>query len=245
MVHRRFWRGGLVVSFGTPLLYLAAMGVGLGSVVERAGDSDRLGGLTYLEFVGPGLLAAAAMQVAAGESMWPIMGGLKWWRTWHAMLAGPIGFRDVVDGQFLYTAVRLLPGAVAYFGALLAFGVVDGPIAVLAIPAAVLTGMAFATPIAAFSATQENDQGFMIIFRLGVIPLFLFSGTFFPIEQLPETLETIAVWTPLWHGVDLVRGLVVGGLERVQVAAHLAYLTAWTAGGWALSYVTFRRRLVT
>lgn len=245
-VHRKFFRSGLTVSVITPLLFLAAMGLGLGSLIDdnRAGQAS-LGGLTYLQFVGPGLLAAATMQAAAGESMWPIMGGLKWQKTWHAILATPASVADIVNGQFLFMAVRLVPGATAYLVALALFGVVDSPLALLAVPAAVLTGMAFATPITAFSSTQENEQGFLVVFRLGVIPLFLFSGTFFPIDQLPGPLEAIAAFTPLWHGVELVRGLVTGTIGAGKAAGHVAYLSAWVAAGWALAQAGFRRRLIT
>lgn len=246
-VHRKFFRSGLTVSLITPLFFLAAMGLGLGSLIDdnASSGSDSLGGLSYLAFVGPGLLAAATMQAASGESMWPIMGGLKWQKTWHAILNTPVGVSDVVNGQFVFLSLRLLPGATAYLVALGLFGIVESPLAVAAIPAAVLTGMAFATPITAFSATQENEQGFLIVFRLGVIPLFLFSGTFFPVSQLPDALEAIAVLTPLFHGVELVRGMVVGGAELTTALGHAGYLLVWVAVGWAAAQYTFRRRLVT
>jgi lipooligosaccharide transport system permease protein len=244
LVQRRFLRSGLTMSFVTPMLFLAAMGIGLGSLIDDGSTTASLGGLSCLEFVGPGLLAAATMQVAAGDSMWPIMGGLKWQKTWHAILAAPISVRDIVNGQFIYQALKLVPGAVAYLFALALFGVPDSPRSVLAVPAAVLTAMAFATPITAFAATQENEMGFLVVFRLGIMPLFLFSGTFFPIEQLPDALETIAVVTPLWHGVELVRGLIVGGIEASKAAGHVAYLLVWVGTGWVVAFATFRRRLV-
>ena len=244
MVQRRFFRSSLTMSFVTPMFFLGAMGIGLGSLIDDGSTATGLGGLSYLEFVGPGLLAAATMQVAAGDSMWPIMGGLKWQKTWHAILASPIGVRDIVNGQFIFQALKLVPGAVAYLFALALFGVPDSPMAVLAVPAAVLTAMAFATPITAFAATQENEMGFLVVFRLGIMPLFLFSGTFFPVDQLPDALETIAVVTPLWHGVELVRGLVVGGIEASKAAGHVTYLLVWVTAGWLASFATFRKRLV-
>ena len=245
-LHRKFFRSGLTVSLITPLFFLAAMGLGLGSLIDdNSASNDNLGGVSYLAFVGPGLLAAATMQAASGESMWPIMGGLKWQKTWHAILNTPVGVPDVVNGQFLYLAARLVPGATAYLLALALFGIVETPLALLAVPAAILTGMAFATPITAFSATQENEMGFLIVFRLGVMPLFLFSGTFFPVSELPDALEAVAVFTPLWHGVELVRGLVVGGLELGKALGHIGYLLVWTVVGWAAAQFTFRRRLVT
>ena len=244
-VHRKFLRSGLTVSLIIPLLFLAAMGLGLGSLIDSGARAESLGGLTYLQYVGPGLLAVATMQAAAGESMWPIMGGLKWQRTWHGILATPIGVTDLVNGQFLFMAIRLIPGAAAYLAALLLFGVVRSPLAVLALPAAILTAMSFATPITAFSATQENEQGFLFVFRMIVMPLSLFSGTFFPVAQLPAALEAIAVFTPLWHGVELVRGLVTATTTAAEAGGHALYLCLWTAIGWVLAQLAFRRRLVT
>ena len=244
VVLTKWWRSGLIFSTVSPLLFLAAMGVGLGTLVGDGGPRPELDGLTYLEFVGPGLLAASVMQVASGESMWPIMGGLKWQKTWHAMLATPISVDDVVAGQFIYEAIRLAVGGLGYLLVLALFGVVDSPWAVLALPAAVLCGMAFATPISAFTATQDGDQGFIVLFRIFVMPVFLFSGAFFPIEQLPTWLEWLAKATPLWHGIELVRGLVLGRLGGADAVVHVAYLTAWIAAGWLAARITFARRMV-
>src|SRR4051812_20478379 len=190
VVYKRTWRGSVVFSFLTPVLYLAAMGIGLGSLIKGQGRQS-LGGISYLEFVAPGLLAATVMQVATAESMFPIMGGIKWLKTYDAMLATPIRVRDLVTGQFLWIAIRLLLVAVAYTFVIMVFGIAQGALAVLAIPAAVLCGMAFSTPIAAFAATQENDQNFIVLFRLVVMPLFLFSGSFFPITRLPWALQQV------------------------------------------------------
>ena len=243
VVYRRTWRGSVASYFLAPVLYLAAMGVGLGSLVSHSARAAQLGGLSYLSFVGSGLLAASAMQLAASESMFPVMAGIKWLRTFHATLATPVGVRDLVVGQFLWTAFRLSLGAVSFLVVLALFGILAGPAAVLAVPAAVLCGMAFATPITAFAATQGNDQGFILLFRLAVMPLFLFSGTFFPVAQLPPALQAVARLTPLWHGVELTRGLVLGRLTAGAGLAHVVYLVAWVAAGWALAYRTFARRL--
>ena len=116
----------------------------------------------------------------------------------------------------------------------------------LAIPAAVLTGMAFAGPIAAFSATQSNPNRFATIFRFGITPLFLFSGTFFPISSLPAALQAVAWLTPLFHGVALTRGLSLGTISDEPVAAviHVVYLTTLATVGAALTIRNLHRRLV-
>ena len=240
-----FWRSGVVGSIVTPVLFLSAMGLGLGSIIDDNGQREALGGVSYLAFVGSGLLAATAMQVATNESTFPVMAGIKWIRFFHATVATPVTVEALVAGQFVWTAIRLAAGSAIYLAVLVLFGVVGSPTAVLSIPAATLCGLAFAAPIAAFSSTQENDQWFPVIFRVGIVPLFLFSGTFFPIEQLPDALQTLARVTPLWHGVELTRGAVLGeGLTVVAAAVHVAYLSALVLGGWLVARRTFTKRMI-
>ena len=252
LVYRRAWRGSIFSSFLSPVLFLAAMGLGLGSLVDAAGAAGGTGGaggaalagVSYLAFLAPGLLASTAMQTAAGESTFPVMAGLVWVKSFHGMIATPIRPSDVVVGKLTYIGLRLLLVIGAFFVVTVLFGAVTGPGAILTVPAALLTGLAFAAPIAAYSATQRDADGFNALFRFGVIPLFLFSGTFFPISQLPEILQVVAVLTPLWHGVDLCRSLALGTVEPMVAAIHVAYLGTMTAVGVAAALVTFRRRLV-
>lgn len=251
LVYRRVWRGSIFSSFLSPVLFLAAMGVGLGSLVDASGGAAAGGasgaalvGVSYLAFLAPGLLASTAMQTAAGESTFPIMGGLVWDKSFHGMIATPIRPADVVVGKLTYIGMRLLLVVGLFFLVTVLFGAVTGPGAILAVPAALLTGLAFAAPIAAYSATQRDPNGFNALFRFGIIPLFLFSGTFFPIEQLPDFLQALARLTPLWHGVDLCRSLALGTAEQAQTAIHVAYLGTMTAVGVAAAFVTFQRRLV-
>jgi lipooligosaccharide transport system permease protein len=228
-----------------PVLFLTAMGVGLGSLVHKnAGAISHLGGVSYLAFIAPGLLAATAMQVAAQESTYPVMGAIKWIRTYHAMLATPLRVIDVLVGHLAWIAARLLLVTVIFVAVMSAFGAARSPMVVLDIPAGVLTGMAFAAPIAAFAATRDNDAAFSAMFRFLVIPMFLFSGTFFPVQQLPAALRPIAYVTPLWHGVDLCRNLALGHLPAGRTALHVVYLTAWAVAGVVAGRVSFRHRLV-
>jgi lipooligosaccharide transport system permease protein len=243
--YRRTFRSSVFTSFLSPLLFLTAMGLGLGGYIDRSGGAA-LGGLTYLQFLAPGLLAATVMQSAAFEATFPIIGGLNWQRTFHAMYATPLSARDVALGNLAWMAIRLAMIATVFTVVIVAFGAAHSPLVVLGIPVAVLTGMAFAAPIAAFSATQRTPNRFNVIFRFGITPLFLFSGTFFPIESLPATLRPIAWLSPLWHGVDLTRGLVLGtiGQHPVQMLVHVVVLVAIVvASSWAAG-VTIERRLV-
>lgn len=245
--YRRTFRASLFSSFLNPVLFLVAMGVGLGTYVDRSGTATQaLGGLSYLQFLAPGLLAATAMQAAAFESTFPIMAGLTWQKTFHAMYATPIRPIDIVGGNLVWIAARLTLIATIFVVVMVLFGAAASPLLLLAIPASVLTGMAFSTPIAAFSATQRTPEKFNAVFRFGITPLFLFSGTFFPISNLPSFIQPIAWLSPLWHGVELSRSLALGtiGNDPVRIVIHVVVLVALAVGGTLWAFRTVEARLV-
>ncbi len=229
-IFRRLWRGPVVLSFVTPVLFLAAMGLGIGGLVEDPDSS--LGGLDYLAFVAPGLMVANAMQVAAGESLWPVMGGKKWMGTYHAMVATPLRASDVFGGHVVWNGVRSALSSTAFLIVAVALGAVSSWWAPLSIVASVLCAMAFASLLAAFSIGQDGDAAFPLVMRIGVVPLFLFSGTFFPIEQLPDWIRPIAYISPLWHGVALARGATTGVLPLDAATVHVAALAGFIGLGW-------------
>lgn len=239
---RRTLRATVFSNFVLPVLYLLAMGVGLGGYVDDGGASRSLGGVDYLDFIAPGLLAATVFQNAVGASTWQVLGAIKWDKTYFAMLATPLRPRDILLGNLGYVAARLVLTATVFLVVLVLFGVARSPWGLLALPAAVLVGMAHSTPLFAYSAWLERETGFMLLYRLGVVPMFLFSGAFFPVSQLPTALEAIARVTPLYHGVELVRGLVLGtpGLDDV---GHTAYLVGWLLVGLWLADRQLARRL--
>ena len=239
--YRRVWRGSAITSVVTPVVYLLALGVGLGVFVDRSAELP--GGISYLEFVAPGLLAGTMMQIATFESSWPVLSAIKWDRQYHAMLATPLRVRDVLLGHQAYVAARLTLIAAIYLVVIAAFGGIDSPLAVLAVPVAVLVGLSFSAPIAAWAAHTETEVSFVAIFRFVILPMFLFSGTFFPIENLPTPLEVLAYLTPLWHGVSLCRQLTLGDLAWSSLG-HIAYLVAFTAAGLVAARYTYRKRLV-
>jgi lipooligosaccharide transport system permease protein len=186
------------------------------------------------------------MQSAAVEETFPNIGGLNWQRTFHAMYATPLSPRDIALGNLTWMAVRITMIATVFTVVIVAFGAAHSPLVVLGIPVATLTGMSFAGPIAAFSATQRTPNRFNVIFRFGITPLFLFSGTFFPIESLPSVLQPLAWLSPLWHGVDLTRGLVLGTLAQnpTLMLVHLGILVAIVAISTWATIQTIERRLV-
>jgi len=243
-VYKRTWRGSVVTSFLMPLLYVVAMGVLLGGFIE--GDPDELeGATTYLAFVAPGLLAGQAMQIVIGEVTWPVMGMVKWQRIAYGMTATPLTAVDVVNAHLGFLVFRLATVSAVFIGVMAPFGVYEswwGPL--LALPVSVLTGLAIGMPVYGLSAGLKSEEGFALIFRLVVIPMFLFSGAFFPVSNLSPVLETAAKATPLWHGVDLTRMLMLDTLDAGSAMVHLLYLGALFAVGhwWACRRLT--RRLI-
>ena len=240
--YRRTWRGSIYSSVLNPVLYLGSIGIGLGSLVNKHGSAS-LGGVRYLVFLAPGLLAAAAMETGIGESTYPVLGSVKWRRTYYAAGSTPLRPSDLFHGHLLFTAMRLVMNCAVFMAVMAAFGAVQSPWVLAALPVAVLTGLAFATPIEAWAITVMKDTSFAMIFRFGMIPLFLFSGTFFPVSQLPGWAQPIAYATPLWHGVALCRSLSLGTATIGGTLIHVGYLAALAAAGIVVGDRTYRRRL--
>lgn len=240
---RRYWRSALITGVFTPSMYVLALGVGLGSVVDRHGHGQL--GVPYLVFVAPAFLTAAALQLAAADAAFPVTAGFKWQRYYHAMAATPLSPRQICDGELAWIAIRLLANSTLYLGIMSCFGASRTPWVVLAVPIAMLTGIAFAAPVAAIAATVEKESNlFNTLFRFVVAPMFLFSGTFYPISQLPQWGQVLAWVSPLWHGTELARDAGLGGgLSGWAVAGHLAYLLAWLVTGGLLARWRFRVRL--
>ena len=240
---RRTFRGTIFGSFVSPLLYLVAMGYGLGSLVDRGGSSA-ISGVPYVQFIAPGVLAATAMQTGVFDASWPVLGAIKWQRQFHAMLATPIGVGDIVVGNLVAIVLRSLLSSVVFLAVAAVLGAIPswwGPLALLAV---VLVTLAYAAPMFAISAKAETDTTFNLVFRLGIVPMFLFSGTFFPVEQLPAWMHPVAYVVPLWHGAALARDATLGTVHLGPDVGHVAYLLLWIAvGGW-LAVRTLRRRMV-
>jgi lipooligosaccharide transport system permease protein len=239
--YRRVWRGSVVTTVLNPVLYLSALGVGLGTVVNR----NQSLGIPYLDYVAPGILASTAMLIATFESAYPVMSAIRWTRQFHAQLATPLRIRDVVVGQQLYALSRVGLAVAVYLVVIAAFGAVHSWLAVFAFPSGLLLGFSFSAPVTAMAAWLERDEGFNALFRFGVTPMFLFSGTFFPVSRLPQGIRELAWATPTWHGVDLLRHLTLGDAALLPSLGHAVYLTAWGALGLRLAQRTFTRRLVT
>jgi len=244
VVYRHVWRGSLFASFLQPALYLMALGFGVGSLIDARRAAAITGDAGYLQFLAPGLLAAACMQVASFEAAWPITGKMLWRRNYQAILATPLGVDDVIVGELLWIAVRLTTVATAFLVVASVFGSMRiAPATVLAVLIEVLMGLAFSAPIMAYAATLKSGNNFNVLFRFIITPLFMFSGVFFPIDRLAVPLQWIAQASPLYHGVQLVRGLALGRLSPLAATLHLGYLLVLLIAGVVAARSTFRRKL--
>ncbi|NNG36563.1 ABC transporter permease [Nakamurella aerolata] len=238
-----FW-STLGESIAAPLALLLALGVGLGSLVDRRG-TEALGGVSYLQFIAPALLCAAALQAAFSESSYAAFDRFKWRRTAFAMTATPVTPAMVLDGTVMFIATRLLLSGTAYYLILLLFGAAGGPWGLLMVPIATLMGVGVATWVLVLSASLDEDAPgyFNLVLRFGVVPATLFSASYFPLDQLPGYLRPLAWISPLWHANELARDAAIGGLPWWQVGLHLVVLTVIVVVGFAVARQRFRRRL--
>ncbi|MEI6388632.1 MAG: ABC transporter permease [Spirochaetota bacterium] len=228
-----------------PMFFLFSLGLGIGSYIDASSGSLGQGAISYLTFVGPALLASAALNVGFEECAFPVMGGFKWTREFWAMNAAPISARQVANGVLMAAGFRVVFTVTVFFGFLSLFHALPSPSAWMAMPAAMLSGLAFGSVIMAIASRLEEDDGwFAIINRLVIAPMFLFSGTFFPLERLPLGLQWIGWISPLWHATQLGRVATYGMAEPAWLTAcHIGYLVIMLMIGLGLSWKSFARRL--
>jgi lipooligosaccharide transport system permease protein len=240
--YRRTWRGTIVISVANPALFLAALGFGLGRLVDHK-HSHYLNGASYLAFLAPGLLAAAMMQTAYIESAGPVHMSARGAGAYRVATATPVGPSEVFLGHLMFVSFRVFTSAVAFALVAWAFGAVPATGVVPLVLAATLTGLAFAAPVAAWAVTVERPAVLNGGFRFVIMPLYMFSGTFFAIAQLPGWLQAIARCTPLYQGVQLCRTASLGGSSAIVTLAHVGYLLALLLAGLAVGLRTYRQVL--
>jgi lipooligosaccharide transport system permease protein len=239
VAYLRVWRSSVVSSFVLPLLTMLGFGVGVGAYVTGGVE-----GAPYLDWMVPGLIASTAVQVAIGDATWPVVASFDWNKRYFAQAAAPPRVRDILDGNLLFVVVRVLLTAGAFLAIAAAFGTLHSWLALTTVPVAALVGLAVATPSFAYAASISSDSYLAILFRVGMIPMTLFSGVFFPVESLPAALEWIAYAFPLWHAVDLSRAATLGVAPAWPAVLHVLYLALWAAVGRWLALRRFTRRLV-
>ena len=245
--YRRTWRGRIISTFLNPILFLAGMGLILGQLVDRGQGEAQLP-VPFLTFVATGLIAATAMQTGFGEGAWPILAGIKWRKTFHAIVVTPLSVADLVNGILIWGAIHLAFASGVFAVLAAVFGALEPGPALLSIVPAALGGLAFQAAATAYSARLEDDMNLTNAFRFVIMPLYLFSGTFFPISQLPDWLEPVAFVTPLFHAVELTRKVALPGVgvpvvTSVPTWVNIAYLLAMITVAWLLAIRSMRLRL--
>lgn len=231
---------------GTPLMYLLGIGLGLATFLDVPVGFGPDGPVPYVVFVAPALLVSATVTVATEEFTYTVMSGFKWRRVFWGMNASPVAPGQIATGLVLAAGARMVFVATAYAGLILAFDAVGRPAAALVLPLlGVLAGLAFGMPLLAFSASLKDDGGqFAAVQRFVFTPMFLFSGTFYPLDTLPVWLHWIGWVSPLWHATELGRLVSYGApMSTTTALTHLAVLVALAAGGWVLARRIFVGRL--
>jgi len=240
--YRRTWRGTIVISVANPLLFLTGVGAGLGHLVDLHAPAQ-MAGVSYAAFFAPGLLAAAAMQTAFLESSGQVARAAAPSGAYQSTVPTPLDPEQVMAGHLLYVAFRVLTSSAAFAAVMIAFGLVSLSGAAAVLGAATLTGLAFATPAAAWAVGVRVQRQVNTAFRMLIMPLYMFSGTFFAISQLPGPVRVVVEALPLAQGVALCRSLALGTGGVTAAAAHAVYLCVLAVAGFALARVAYRRRL--
>ena len=238
--------GWTIVMYGVgqPVAYLFAMGVGLATLVDT-NSTAAFGGVSYLAFIAPALLISAAVMTAANEFTFPVMDGFKWRRVYYGPHASPLTPQQIALGQIIAVTVRLLLQSAIYFGVVALFGASPDAWGWASILVATLAGLSFGLPLMAYAASIKEDKGqFAMVMRFIVMPLFLFSGTFFPLDTLPLAVRWIGWISPIWHGTELGRVLSYGYQEPpLLTIAHVVFLLALCVAGWVLTKRQFVKRM--
>lgn len=233
----------VLYSVGQPLLYMVAMGIGLGTLVDSGVGAVE--GVDYLTFVAPALLVSTVVMSVTAEMTYPVMSGFKWQRLYYAPVATAVSPGQIALGHLVAVVIRFLGQSAIFWAIMLMFGAAPGAWSWLIIPIGVLTATAFGAPLQAYAATL-TDEGFQFAFiqRFVVMPMFLFAGTFFPLSVMPAYLQWIGWISPVWHGTELARLVSYGApVSPVMLVVHVGFLLACTIAGLLLAVRFYTRRL--
>lgn len=233
------------LAIANPVLYLISIGLGVGAYIDKNTGGMGVDGVSYITFLAPALLATAAIQGAIDESVYPTLEGFKWNKTFFSMNATPLSGNHIAIGVFFNSLIRVIFTAVIYWLVMLAFGVLESPRAWLAIFTAVMAGAAFGALMQALAGMLENeDIFFTVLGRFVIMPLFLFSGTFYPLTNMPIYLQWIGWISPLWHATELGRWLSYGHeISSQMLYVHFIFLNSLLLIGIIASRRIFTKRL--
>ena len=235
----------LGIAIANPVLYLVSIGLGVGAYIDKNTGGMGVDGVSYITFLAPALLATAAIQGAIDESVYPTLEGFKWDKIFFSMNSTPLSGNHIAMGVFFNSLIRVTFTAVIYWFVMLAFGVLESPRAWLAIFTAIMAGAAFGAMMQALAGLVENeDIFFTVLGRFVIMPLFLFSGTFYPLTNMPIFLQWIGWISPLWHATELGRWLTYGHeISSLMLYTHFIFLNSLLLIGIIASRRIFTRRL--
>ena len=241
----KWWAAILAFGLGNPVLYLASFGFGISMLVDRDGAAPLPDGVAYLTFLAPALLATAAIQATQDEVTFPIMHGLKWERVFHAIQATAITTRQLAQGIMICALIRAVFTAGIYWAVLAVVGAFTSANALLAMPAAILAGLAMSSVMFALTVRFIDSQNYLAtVGRFVLTPMFMFSGTFFPLESMPLAARWLGWISPLWHATDLGRVLTYGrDIPLSLLLIHIGYLVVLTVGGFAIGQRLLERNM--
>lgn len=235
-VFLNIWKAEAIWPFVEPLLTLVALGFGLGDFIDLERRES------YIEFIGPGILAVYAMWMASAEACWGAYFRIDQ-KTFDAMLATPVSVDDVTTGEVLWASTRSLISVCAIFIVVLVFGAIGSPLALLIVPLALLPGVMFGAVSLSYAAVARSVSSLNYFFAVFITPQFWLAGVFFPLDELPKWVQIAAWFTPAFHVVEIYRGLATGDPDWIDLG-HVAWIACVSALFYALAVVLMRRRLV-
>jgi lipooligosaccharide transport system permease protein len=240
------WLGAIIAfGLGNPVLYLLSVGIGIGALVDANGGGVNPLGVPYLTFLAPALLATAAIQAAMDETTFPTMQGFIWDKSFFSMISTQLMARDIVGGIMIASSIRCIFNTVIYAAVLVAFGAIPLASVPVLVFAAIFAGISFAAVMLAVVSFVKQDDGFFaIVGRFILTPMFMFSGTFYPLESLPIYLQWIGWVSPVWHATNLGRNLSYGlEVESWLLAVHVIFMGAILLAGMIVATRKFHSRL--
>ena len=240
------WFGAIVAfGLGNPVLYLLSVGIGIGALVDNVSGGENPLGVPYLTFLAPALLATAAIQSAMDETTFPTMQGFLWDKSFFSMIATQLMGRDIVGGIMIASSIRCIFNTITYGLVLVLFGAIGIESLFVLVVAAIFAGISFAAVMLAVTSFVKQDDGFYaIVGRFVIAPMFMFSGTFYPLEILPIYLQWIGWISPVWHATNLGRNLSYGlEVEPWLLAVHVLFLGALLVASMIVATKKFNARL--
>ena len=235
LVWRKLIVASLLTNLADPLIMLFGLGYGLGAFLPS------IEGMSYLAFFAAGSLCSATMFTASFEAMFSAFSRMHGQKTWDAILYAPLTVDDVVAGEVMWAASKAWLTGSTILAVILVFGLAASPLVLLALPAAFLVGLAFASLGMIMTVAARNWDFFSFYMTLVMTPMMMISGVFFPADRLPAALHGIAMALPLWHGVELVRPLVAGQWPR-DAAVHVTVLIGYAACAYGIAIMLARKR---